>query len=62
MHVVAGLHGIHERVGERSDRALAAGPGALSGTVLPLLIDELADAPPLVLVLDDWHLVAKPPL
>ena len=62
MHVIAGLHGIHGRVGERSDPALAAGPGALPGTVLPLLIDELADAPQLVLVLDDWHTGTKPTL
>ena len=60
MHVIAGLHGIHGRVGAKCSRALAAGPSALSETVLPVLIDELADAPRLVLVLDDWHLVRNP--
>ena len=59
-HLVAGLHGVHARVGERTLAVLAAGPGAFSGTVLPLLIDELDDAPQLVLVLDDWHMVRNP--
>ena len=61
-HVVAGLNGVHARVGEESGSALGGGPGALSGTMLPLLIGELDDAPRLGLVLDDWHLVAKPAL
>jgi ATP/maltotriose-dependent transcriptional regulator MalT len=29
----------------------------VESAVLPLLIDELSDAPRLVLVVDDWHLV-----
>ena len=59
-HLVAGLHGVHARAGERSRAALLAGPHALSETVLPLLIGELDDAPQLVLVLDDWHTVRNP--
>ena len=59
-HLVEGLHGVHARVGEKSGSALAAGPGALSGTVLPFVIDELEGAPQLVLVLDDWHTVRNP--
>ena len=46
-HVIVGLQRALARVGDKSLEALAAGPGALSRTVLPLLIDELDDAPPL---------------
>ena len=59
-HVVAGLHGVHEPAGERSLVALAIGPSAIAGTVVPLLIEELEDAPPLALVLDDWQAVRNP--
>src|SRR5262245_2928448 len=59
-HLVAGLRGVHARAGEKSLAALAGGPRAFSGTVLPLLINELDDAPHLVLVLDDWHTVRNP--
>src|SRR5512132_59964 len=59
-HLVTGLHGVHARAGERSLASVAAGPGALSGSVLPLLIEELDDAPQLVLVLEDWHTVRNP--
>ncbi len=59
-HVIGGLQGVHPRVGERSFASLAAGGGAISGTALPQLIDELSGAPRLVLVLDDWQLVRNP--
>ena len=59
-HVIGGLQGVHPRVGERSFASLAAGGGAISGTALPQLIDELSGAPGLVLVLDDWQLVRNP--
>jgi LuxR family maltose regulon positive regulatory protein len=56
-HIVGGLHSVHPRVGEGTFLALTAGPGAITGVVLPQLIEELGDAPRLVLVLDDWQLV-----
>jgi LuxR family maltose regulon positive regulatory protein len=56
-HAIAGLQAVHPRAGTASVEALRAGPGTIERAVLPLLIDELSDAPPLVLVVDDWHLV-----
>jgi LuxR family maltose regulon positive regulatory protein len=56
-HVIAGLHAVHPRAGTASVEALRDGPGSVEAVVLPLLVDELSDAPPLVLVIDDWHLV-----
>jgi ATP/maltotriose-dependent transcriptional regulator MalT len=58
-HVIAALHEVHERVGERSRMAFEAGRRSISETGLPLLVDELADCPPVVLVLDDWHAAAS---
>jgi len=56
-HLIAGLQAVHPRAGAASIEALRAGPSAVASVVLPLLVDELADAPPSVLVVDDWHLV-----
>jgi LuxR family maltose regulon positive regulatory protein len=56
-HLIAGLQGVHPRAGRASAEALRAGPTAVGSAVLPLLIEELSDAPPFVLVVDDWHLV-----
>jgi LuxR family maltose regulon positive regulatory protein len=56
-HLIAGLRAVHTRAGAASLEALRAGPSAVASVVLPLLVDELADAPPSVLVVDDWHLV-----
>jgi LuxR family maltose regulon positive regulatory protein len=56
-HLIAGLGTVHPRVGTASFDALRAGPSTLESVVLPLLIDELSDAQPSVLVVDDWHLV-----
>jgi LuxR family maltose regulon positive regulatory protein len=56
-HLIAALEAVHPRVGTASFDALRAGPSTLESVVLPLLIDELSDAPPSVLVVDDWHLV-----
>jgi len=58
-HLIAGLHDVHPPAGAVSGDALRAGPGVAS-EVVSLLVDELADAPPLVLVVDDWHLVRSP--
>jgi ATP/maltotriose-dependent transcriptional regulator MalT len=58
-HLIAGLHVVHPRAGTASAEALRAGPGTIENAVLPLLIDELSEAPPCVLVVDDWHLVAS---
>ena len=54
-HVITALQEVHERVGERSLMAFAAGPRAVAETGLPLLIEELSDSRPVVLVLEDWH-------
>ena len=56
-HLIAGLQAVHPRAGAASIEALRAGPSTVASVVLPLLVDELADAPPSVLVVDDWHLV-----
>jgi LuxR family maltose regulon positive regulatory protein len=56
-HLIAGLQAVHAPAGAASLEALRAGPRAVASVVLPLLVDELADAPPSVLVVDDWHLV-----
>ena len=56
-HVVTALHAVHERAGERSSKVVGAGPRAIAETGLPLLVDELMDCPPVVLVLEDWHAV-----
>ena len=58
-HVITALHGVHGRAGERSLPALAAGPRAIADRGLPLLVDELTDCPPVVLVLEDWHAAAS---
>jgi LuxR family transcriptional regulator, maltose regulon positive regulatory protein len=59
-HLVTGLREVHAPVGEASLDALMGGPGAIADTLVPLLVRELADAPELVVVLDDWHLVRSP--
>ncbi len=56
-HVVTALQHVHGRAGQRSLAAFAAGPKAITETALPLLIEELADCPPVVMVLEDWHTV-----
>ena len=56
-HLIAGLQAVHPRAGAASLEALRAGPTTVASVALPLLVDELADAPPSVLVVDDWHLV-----
>ena len=37
-HVIASLRAVHSRAGERSQRALTAGPKAIAETALPLLL------------------------
>ena len=59
-HVIAALHDVHSRAGQRSLMAFAAGPRAIAETGLPLLVEELSDCPPAILVLEDWHTVASP--
>ena len=56
-HVISAFHAVHDRAGERSSVMLGAGPQAIADTALPLLVDELMDCPPVVLVLEDWHAV-----
>jgi LuxR family maltose regulon positive regulatory protein len=56
-HLIAGLQAVHPGAGAASVEALRAGPGTVASVVLPLLVAELAEAPPSVVVVDDWHLV-----
>lgn len=56
-HLIAGLRAVHPRAGTASLEALRAGPNTVESVVLPLLVEELSEAPPSVLVVDDWHLV-----
>ncbi len=57
-HIVAALARSGAPVGERSRAALRAGPGQIIESVLPELFAELSDGVgPLVLILDDYHLV-----
>jgi LuxR family transcriptional regulator, maltose regulon positive regulatory protein len=58
--LILALHAIHPPAGARSANALAVGARALSSIAIPLLIQELADAPEHVLVLEDWHLLRNP--
>ena len=59
MHLIGGLHQARPSVGERSLAALAGGPRAVVDSVVPVLANELVDAAPLALVLDDWHAVSN---
>src|SRR5262245_14866878 len=59
-HVIGGLHLREPSVGDESLTALAGGPNSVADSVVPLLVDELVQAPPLVLVLEDWHAVRSP--
>ena len=58
--IVFGLHGIHPPAGTGSSKVLAAGPPGIVSAAIPLLVNELVDAPPLVLVLEDWHVIRNP--
>lgn len=59
-HVIRGLAHVHPAVGEASVDGLRAGPTAIVSDVVPALADELADAPDIVLVLEDWHACSSP--
>jgi ATP/maltotriose-dependent transcriptional regulator MalT len=56
-HLIAGLRTVHPRAGTASVEALRAGPRTVESVAVPLLVEELSDAPPSVLVVDDWHLI-----
>ena len=58
--ILFALHGAHAPAGVESSEVLTAGPLAIEPVAIPLLVNELADAPPLVLVLEDWHVVRNP--
>ena len=58
-HLIAGLQTVHPRAGTTSLEALRAGPAAVASVALPLLLEELSDAPPSTLVVDDWHRVGS---
>ena len=58
--LILGLHQVHPAAGTRSVDVLTAGPLAIAPVAIPLLVKELLDAPPLVLVLEDWHVLRNP--
>jgi LuxR family transcriptional regulator, maltose regulon positive regulatory protein len=58
--LVLALHQVHPPAGVRSGEVLTAGPLAIVPVAIPLLIKELADAPQLVVVLEDWHQIRNP--
>jgi len=58
--MIAALRTVEQGLGEQALASLA-GPTSLTGVVLPSLINDLvARSRPLVLVLDDYHLVVNP--
>src|SRR5580765_1002857 len=59
-HVIRGLQAVHPTVGDASLEELRGGPGAVVSGVVPALVDELDDAPELVLILEDWHSCSSP--
>ena len=59
-HLVSGLREVHPPVGDASLDALVGGPGAIGSQLVPLLVRELAGAPDLVVILDDWHVIRSP--
>jgi LuxR family transcriptional regulator, maltose regulon positive regulatory protein len=58
--VIMALHQVHPGAGARSAEVLNAGPLAIAPIAVPLLIKELLDGPPLVLVFEDWHVLRNP--
>jgi ATP/maltotriose-dependent transcriptional regulator MalT len=58
--IIVGLHLTHPAAGTASADALTAGPLAIASVAIPLLVNELMDAPPVVLVLEDWHVLKNP--
>jgi LuxR family maltose regulon positive regulatory protein len=59
-HIIRGLQAVHPTVGDTSLGELRGGPGSVVSGVVPTLVDELDDAPELVLVLEDWHSCSSP--
>src|SRR4051794_4930620 len=59
-HIIRGFQAVHPTVGGTSLGELRGGPGAVVPGVVPTLVDELDDAPELVLVLEDWHSCSSP--
>src|SRR5206468_867999 len=59
-HVIRGLQAVHPTAGNISLGELRGGPAAVVPRVVPTLVDELDDAPEVVLVLEDWHSCPSP--
>ena len=57
--LISAIRTVHATAGERSLKALTAGPEAITETAIPLLLDELAGARQTVIVLDDWQVVSS---
>jgi LuxR family maltose regulon positive regulatory protein len=59
--VIDALDGLAPGTGVRAREALGAGPPALHDVAVPLLLNDLAElGRPLVLVLDDYHVIRDP--
>jgi LuxR family maltose regulon positive regulatory protein len=54
------LHMVHPRAGTASLDAFRAGGRTISEVAIPLLVQELADSPPVVVILEDWHALRNP--
>ena len=59
-HVIRGFQAVHPPVGDTSLGQLRGGPAAVVPGVVPTLVEELENAPELVLVLEDWHACSSP--
>src|SRR5262245_8887361 len=59
-HMIDGLQGVVANVGDSALATLPRGPRSIAVAALPLLLRDLEHVPPLVVVLDDWHLVRDP--
>jgi LuxR family transcriptional regulator, maltose regulon positive regulatory protein len=59
-HIIFGLREIHPPAGGSSAEVWKVGPLGIATVTIPALINDLTDAPPLVLVLEDWHVLRSP--
>jgi LuxR family maltose regulon positive regulatory protein len=58
--LVVALHMVNPQAGIASLDAIRAGAATISEVAIPLLVQELADSPPVVVILEDWHAVRNP--
>ena len=62
-YLIAAVRSVAPRVGDAALATIGAGRHALRDAVIPLLVNDLlAETAPIVLVLDDYHLITDPHL